>query len=133
MAKTARKAAGDRAENLALEFLLGKGWRLLDRNWMCVHKELDLVMMGSDGLHVVEVRSRTVPAVIGALDSVDGKKAMKVYLAAMSYVRYHHLGDVCLSLDVVALDFGQGGELLSMELHEGYIRPVFIAGRLSFI
>jgi len=41
---------------------LGKGYVVLDRNWRIGHLEVDVIAMASDGVHFVEVKSRTAPA-----------------------------------------------------------------------
>ncbi len=45
-------------EDLAAEFLEGKGYRIVDRNWKCRFGELDLVAEGGGFLCFVEVKLR---------------------------------------------------------------------------
>ncbi|MBQ0006020.1 MAG: YraN family protein, partial [Alistipes sp.] len=58
---TDRKNVGRAGEDSALQFLLGKGLTLMERNWRHRHLEVDLIMLGDDGVHIVEVKSRTAP------------------------------------------------------------------------
>ena len=59
-----RADTGKLGETIALEYLLQMGYKLLERNWRCRHKEIDLIMEGGDGIHIVEVRTRKAPAAI---------------------------------------------------------------------
>ena len=84
-----RKQSGDlgkKGEDLALEFLLDKGMVLLARNWRCGHKELDLVMQEGNFIRVVEVKSRSWPAMADPLENVDTAKRKKVIAAARGFV-----------------------------------------------
>jgi putative endonuclease len=44
MARTTARRQGDWAEQRVLRLLLGRGWRLLSRQWSCRWGELDLVL-----------------------------------------------------------------------------------------
>lgn len=46
-------------EDLAAEFLEGRGMVVLDRNWRCRHGELDLIAQDGAVLVFVEVKTRT--------------------------------------------------------------------------
>lgn len=74
-------------EDVALECLLQRGLKLLERNWRCGHKELDLIMHGSDGLHFVEVRSRGLGMLQTPLQTVGSGKRHRIVSAADAYVR----------------------------------------------
>lgn len=55
-----RHLLGRIGEELALEFLQKRGYRLLARNWRDGHKELDLVMEDDCCLRIIEVRCRSL-------------------------------------------------------------------------
>lgn len=55
-----RHLLGRIGEQLALEFLQKRGYRLLARNWRDGHKELDLVMEDDCCLRIIEVRCRSL-------------------------------------------------------------------------
>ena len=73
-----RVETGRKGEDLALEFLEGRGMRLVARNWRCSHKELDLVMDDGVFLRIVEVRSLTFPNLQSPAESVDLEKRRRV-------------------------------------------------------
>ena len=49
---------GKNGENLAVEFLEGKGYQIIARNWRCGNNELDIVALDGDTLVFVEVKTR---------------------------------------------------------------------------
>ena len=67
---------GRRAENLAVEYVTGLGWRLLSRNFTCSLGELDIVAEDKQAneLVVVEVRYRTCGDTQSPEDSIGPKK-----------------------------------------------------------
>ncbi|HNA99521.1 MAG TPA: YraN family protein [Marmoricola sp.] len=52
-------ALGDYGQLRAERFLVGLGMVVLDRNWRCVHGELDLVLHDGPTLVACEVKTRT--------------------------------------------------------------------------
>ena len=77
---------GRRGEDLALEWLQRRGFRLLDRNWRSAHKELDLVMESSGRVHFVEVKTLTPPLLVEPFEKVDARKQSRLISAARSYI-----------------------------------------------
>lgn len=103
------------AENIALEFLVERGFVLLDKNWRCGHKELDLIMRSCNCvtheqiLHIVEVRSLHVPLCQMPFESVDYKKRRAIIVAANRYVRIKNI-NYETQFDIVSIVFKSGGE-----------------------
>lgn len=103
------------AEIIALEFLLENGLVLLDKNWRCGHKELDLIMRSCNCLtqeqilHIVEVRSLHVPLCQMPFESVDYKKRRAIIVAANRYVRMKNI-DYETQFDIVSIVFKCNGE-----------------------
>ena len=81
-----RGILGKKGEDLALEFLLEKGMVLLARNWRCGHKELDLVMEDGNFIRVVEVKTRSWPAMADPLENVDHAKRRRIISAARGFL-----------------------------------------------
>ncbi len=58
MALTERRALGNRGEDLAAVFFLGKGFRVMERNWSRPFGEIDLILEKEGKVHFVEVKTR---------------------------------------------------------------------------
>lgn len=55
---TAKDAVGRYGEQVAVDYLLDQGMRLLDRNWRCSAGEIDAVLRDGDTLVFAEVKTR---------------------------------------------------------------------------
>jgi putative endonuclease len=77
---------GDRGENLALRYLVEKGYEALERNYRTRHGEIDLVVRGERALVFVEVKLRRGTGFGDPLEVVTPKKQAKVRLMAEQYL-----------------------------------------------
>lgn len=102
---------GRRGEELACEYLIGKGHTILERNWRSGHLELDIISLDKDGIHFVEVKSRVAPVTAQPEENVGYAKQKKLIAAAQRYLhsadRKRKLTSVDLeiSFDVVSIIF----------------------------
>jgi putative endonuclease len=79
---TARQQSGQRAEELAAEFLRVAGCEILQRNYRRRLGELDIVARAAGVLVIAEVRTRASNAWDGAAASVDRRKQRRITRAA---------------------------------------------------
>lgn len=96
---------GRRGEDRALAHLEEHGLALVERNYRCRAGEIDLVLMDSDVLVLVEVRSRSRRDFGGAAASIGRGKQRRFVLAAkhllLTRPQYRRLR---VRIDVVAID-----------------------------
>ena len=85
------KTTGRQGEQMACDFLLTRGHEILDRNWHGGHLEIDIVSQASDGLHFVEVKTRTAPVLAPVEMQINPLKQRRVSSAALRYVHDKHL------------------------------------------
>jgi putative endonuclease len=104
-------AAGRRGEDLACRHLESQGLRLLERNHRCRAGEIDLVMLDSSTLVIIEVRSRSSAEHGSAAATVGTRKQRRFILAArhlmLTRPAYRRLA---ARFDVVAIDAAAVGE-----------------------
>jgi putative endonuclease len=100
--KAAHLLRGKSAEDQAYEFLVGKGLKLVNRNYRCKQGELDLIMTDQKTLVIVEVRYRKSDAYGSALESVTPSKQAKIITATQHYLSTLK-SDCPLRFDVVAI------------------------------
>ena len=79
---TAQQQAGQRAEQLAAEFLRAAGCEILHCNYRRRLGELDIVARTAGVLVIAEVRTRASNAYGGAAASVDRRKQQRITRAA---------------------------------------------------
>ena len=117
-----RQELGKRGEEIALEYLLQQGMKLLERNWRCGHKELDLIMEDGAFIRIVEVRTREYPSIMEPFESITVQKRNKVIAAAKGYMAQKGRflsGSREVVFDVVSVLFN--GELFEIK----YLREAF--------
>ncbi|MBO5699969.1 MAG: YraN family protein [Bacteroidales bacterium] len=117
-----RQELGKRGEEVALEYLLQRGMKLLERNWRCGHKELDLVMEEEGFIRIVEVRTREYPSIVEPFESITVQKRSRVIAAAKGYMAQKGKflqGGKEVVFDVVSVLFN--GELFEVK----YMREAF--------
>lgn len=109
--RSARRAKGDIAEQLALEYLQKRKLHLLERNYWCRRGEIDL-LMAERGLlgHIkqiaaVEVRYRQCNSYGSAAETVAITKQRRLIAAAQQYMAAHPWSaDLAWRFDVVSLE-----------------------------
>lgn len=91
-------------EDLAVEYLINKGYRILERNWRSGHKEIDIIALDGDTLVAVEVKTRKTNT-YGEPDLAVGADKQRMLIWAVdAYVRYRQL-DVDVRFDIVSIVF----------------------------
>lgn len=107
---------------MAADYLEGKGFTILARNWRSGRYELDIVAVGDDGIHFVEVRTRINPEILPQ-ETVNSAKQRKVVEAAKRFLReeaYRRFSDFEAFFDVVGVTLSNDGTDLE------YIPQAFI-------
>lgn len=89
--KTEKQLQGIAGEDMAVNLLLQKGYRILERNWHCGHLEVDIIAENNDYLVIVEVKTRK-NAIFGTPEVfVDTQKQRHLIRAAMYYARFKNI------------------------------------------
>jgi putative endonuclease len=88
-------------ENAAAEELERRGYRILDRNYLCRWGEADIVAEDGDDLVFAEVKTRAELRHGLPQDSVGWTKQRRVGRAALHFCREYGLEDRPLRFDVV--------------------------------
>lgn len=103
-----RKQTGRQGEDIAAAFLLGKGYRLLDRNWSCPAGELDIVARQGDCLVFVEVRTRAGARFGAPEESITPAKQARLVALAQAYLQQTGAPSLSWRIDVVAVRLERG-------------------------
>lgn len=100
---------GKLGEKLAKDYLVAKGYQILEQNWVCSHKEIDIIAMDGKELVIVEVRARRVQCLIDPEETVDKYKQRFLIWAAEAYIERNNL-DVDVRFDIVAIVIDKNNE-----------------------
>jgi len=122
--KTSRRLLGDRGEAIASRYLSEKGLSVIERNWRKGHLELDIVALGADGLHFVEVKSRTAPLTADPLAGITPTKRNALVRAAGTYLKMHPCGDIEILFDIVTVVFD--GEDVQLHYYPRAFIPIYL-------
>lgn len=91
-ASPAHLLLGKIGEDLAANYLMRQGFRILDRNWKSkYHYELDIVAFRDNLLHIVEVKTRQANFLEDPQRALDVKKLQRLMRGAALYKREHRL------------------------------------------
>jgi len=104
---TAKRKKGNKAEELACDFLLKKGLILKQKNFNTPAGEVDLIMLdprnSDEYLVFIEVRYRKNADFGGAAASVTPKKQQRIIKAALAY-QQQNAPQSSMRFDVVAIE-----------------------------
>lgn len=120
--KTAKRSVGDTGESVACKYLEGRGYRVLERNYLKPWGEIDIVAHKANKLYFVEVKtvSRDTSKRQGGggdsrvttwrpEDNVHPAKLKRLHRAIQTYLLDHkvpHETEWQIDLACVYLDFG---------------------------
>jgi len=116
-----RRETGKRGEELARGFLKKRGYRIIETNFRCSEGEVDIVARHEDYLVFVEVRSKRSREFGTPEESITPAKTKKLKAVAARYLQDHENMPELWRIDVVAVDFGEGGKPGRIELIENAV------------
>lgn len=94
---------GKLGEELAEDFLIGRGYYILHRNWRHGRYEIDIIALKNEVLHFVEVKTRASNVYGFPEEHVTKKKITNLFLAADEFLylhsNYHHIQFDILSIN----------------------------------
>ena len=97
------KQIGDLAENVASEYLVRSGHKIIDRNWKTKYCEIDIVSQKDDILYFCEVKYRKSNNQGGGLDAITNKKINQMKFAAKLFADVNKQEGVDLRLLVATM------------------------------
>ncbi len=98
---------GKLGEELAVDYLTGKGYEILERNWRNVHKEIDIIAKEGKFLVIVEVKTRQTDEYGEPDVAVTRKKQRMLIAAANAYITRKGL-DMETRFDIISIIFRDG-------------------------
>lgn len=103
-----RRWFGTRSERAAARFLKRLGYRIVARNHVCPHGELDLVAVDGNCIVFVEVRSTEAEDHSRPAASVDAAKQKRLSKLALHFLQKHNLLGCSARFDIVAVSWPAG-------------------------
>jgi putative endonuclease len=109
MATDPRGERGGAGEDAALHAYVGRGYRLVARNWRCRLGELDLILVRGETLVFCEVKSRSGSTFGGGFEAVTWRKRAKVRTLAEAFLQGSGARPGAIRFDVASVYLGPDG------------------------
>jgi len=109
-----KKELGKQGEEMAVRYLKKKGYRIVERNYVCKMGEMDIIAREKDTLVFVEVKTRTSMAFGPPQLAVNSTKQMQLSKVALYFLKEKQLEDVKARFDVVAILLRAKGEEIEL-------------------
>jgi ribonuclease HII len=97
------KVIGDTAEDVACDYLVRLGHKILNRNWKTKYCEIDIVSKKGDTIYFTEVKYRKTNQHGDGLEVITRKKISQMKFAAKFFAHYYELNDNILCLTVMSI------------------------------
>ena len=79
---------GKLGEDMATQYLIKKGYSIVERNWRTGNLEVDIIAMTRTEVVFVEVKTRSDDTFMNPEDAVDWQKRRNLTIAANHYIHY---------------------------------------------
>lgn len=103
-----RRRTGQRGEEIAVSYLIAKGYKIVRRNWRCQIGEIDIIVEDDDSLVFVEVRTRHGKHFGSPEESVTPAKQTRLIELAHTFLQETESLSRAWRIDVVAVRLGAG-------------------------
>lgn len=97
---------GIKGEELAAQFLIYKGYQVIERNYRCRYGEIDIIAADGEDTVFVEVKTRKNAHFSAARDSVTPAKIRRLKASALMWLSEN--GERPARFDVVEIYLGDG-------------------------
>ena len=98
----AHNELGKKGEDLAVNFLLNKGYIIVSRNFRYQKAEVDIIARKGNLLAIIEVKTRSTPDFGDPQEFVKGQQIQRLVRAVDHFVIEHEL-DVDVRFDIIAI------------------------------
>lgn len=93
---------GHEGEQIACDYLLSKGYKILERNYRHQRKEVDIIATFDNELIAVEVKSRSSTYFGNPEDFIKSRQMQKIVKAVDAYVQIKNL-EMEVRFDVISI------------------------------
>jgi putative endonuclease len=102
--KTDKQRLGSVGEDMAVEYLKNKGYKIIERNFQHNQYELDIICQEKNELVIVEVKSVRVPGYGSAESRISRKKQSFIFKGSYAYLdRRSRFAGMDVRFDVVCV------------------------------
>lgn len=99
---TNTKYKGNLGEDIAIDFLIGKGYRIFARNYVYKKKEIDIIALDKNTVVFVEVKERGTNVFGEPFEAVNIKKQRSIIMVANEYIKRNNI-DLESRFDIISI------------------------------
>jgi putative endonuclease len=110
--KLRRIKIGKRGEDIAVAFLIDRGFEILERNWRKNFGEIDIIAKNGTAYRMIEVKTRTSYRAGRALESITDEKLSTIDHLAQHYFAEQKLVYPEYHLDVITIEVDAFGKAI---------------------
>lgn len=103
---------GKLGEELAAQFLIKKGYEIVERNWRSDHKEIDIIAKDGPDFVIVEVKTRKTDD-YGEPDMAVTTRKQHLLISAANAYLYTHAIDANTRFDIISIVFNNSEPVIS--------------------
>ena len=103
---------GKQGEEIAVKYLMDKGYEILERNWRNRHQEIDIIAKDGKELVIVEVKTRKSNN-YGEPDLAVTKQKQRLLIDAANAYIYRYNLDIDTRFDIVSIYFMEGKPVIN--------------------
>lgn len=100
-----KKQVGDKGEDIASDFLINKGYEVIQRNYRCRFGEIDIIAEYNGIIIFVEVKTRHTASFGTPQESITSSKIRKISKTAILYAQEKNLIEQSYRFDVIAITY----------------------------
>lgn len=124
---TGRTTTGRLGEDAAAAWLERHGHTVLGRNWRGGRVELDIVSFDHEGIHFVEVKTRTAPLAADPAVNVNAAKRRHLHGAALAWLHAHPgLPALEIFFDIITVVLSGDGAILTLDYYPQAFIPTYV-------
>jgi len=102
-----KSSLGKIGEDLAVQYLIDKGYEILERNWRAYRKEIDIIAIDGKDIVFIEVKTRQSNEYGTPEMAVNRQKRTHIYAAASAYYYKNEIG-LDVRFDIISILYHRG-------------------------
>lgn len=92
---------------MAMRYLRNNSYKILEKNWRYLHREIDIIAIDNNCLVIAEVKTRKGGSFADPMGQMTVKKQAFLISAADAYIHQHKL-DMDVRYDVICVNLDAG-------------------------
>lgn len=92
---------GKKGEDMACDYLKGKGYKIIERNFLCNMGEIDIIAQKDNWLIFIEVKTRQNDRFGQGKELITNEKKRKIMNASIVYLKNHLKEGVSVRYDLI--------------------------------